>query len=116
MTPSPPRPTPSRDGVEGLKTTPSPVPGVYTGTGTESGRGVGRGATPSRRHLRLLPAPQPPVQMLVCATGCGTPLHPAAVAGTDLTTHPGCDPDPDTPDRHRRYGTHLAASNPRRNR
>lgn len=47
MTPSPPRPTPSRDGVEGLKTTPSPVPGVYTGTGTESGRGAERGTTPS---------------------------------------------------------------------
>jgi hypothetical protein len=39
---------------------------------------------------RLLPAPRPTVQMLVCAAGCGTPLHPAAIAGTTHTTHPGC--------------------------
>lgn len=65
----------------------------------------------SRGHLCLLPAPRPAVQMLACVAGCGTPLHPAAVAGTDLTTHPGCDPDADTPDRHRRYVIRLAEGN-----
>lgn len=61
-----------------------------------------------RGHLRLLPAPSPAVQMLVCAAGCGTPLHPAAIAGTDLDTHPGCDPAADSPARHRRYVIRLA--------
>lgn len=62
----------------------------------------------ARRHLRLLPAPRPVVQMLVCASGCGTPLHPAAVAGTGLDTHPGCDSGADSPARHRRYLIRLA--------
>jgi hypothetical protein len=39
---------------------------------------------------RLLRAPRPRPQMLVCTAGCGTPLHPAAIAGTRFTTHPGC--------------------------
>jgi hypothetical protein len=38
----------------------------------------------------LLPAPQRRPAMLACTAGCGTPLHPAAVAGTRHTTHPGC--------------------------
>lgn len=38
----------------------------------------------------LMPAPRPRPQMLVCAARCGTPLHPATVAGTTFTTHPGC--------------------------
>lgn len=65
-------------------------------------------STRRRGNLRLLPAPRPTAPMLTCAAGCGTPLHPAAVAGTNLDTHPGCDPTADSPDRHRRYLIRLA--------
>jgi hypothetical protein len=44
-------------------------------------------------------------ELLVCSTGCGVPLHPAAAAG-GFTTHPGCDDQADTLTRHRAYIRH----------